>query len=827
MTAATAANTIASGDNAQVWNWALTTAAKTAFTIGESAAGFNGAGSQYLYVISTLATSTTAPLKVVAQGNTIIDTTAAGGVTIGNATAAQTITVDAGTGTLNIGNSNNAKTINIGTGTAADTVNIGTDATTADTINIGTGNANTKVVFNQKTAAPGAELATNGQFFVGTVGTAATSGRIWVRANNLNYRFNAASSVADFSEFIAQSEPSEAGDVMVVDSNRPETVRKSRGPYEENILGAISTHGTSYNNGDCWDEVSCDRSNNPAWANVGMLGQVEVKVNTQNGPIYPGDRLTTSDTPGVAMKATRAGQILGRALGTFTDADPAKVSRITVLVSPTYFDPVTETGGDDIASLSLEAQKTVPYTAQIPYAATGSASQASNFGKYSLQGVVRGVLQTLGTFTTGIIANLKTGSLLSEEVTTNTLVGNQAAIGLVTARGILSDALTVGSGERAGQVAIALGDNGAFTVTGSGGAAVFSLAPAGDATISGTLYADRIEANEIKGLEVYTDKLTALTNQVAGATESAMTKLAAQGLRVWGDFVASGTSTFSGPANFGDVVTFFNAITIQGQSTFRRATRFVGEVIMEAPVTVLSDIIFKGRLTVGRDTAGIATIPRSATSVDVSFEIPYKAPPVVTVSLVLPEATESAFLAEGVQAAVTKVTANGFTIILNQPVPRDLSYNWVALAVENLKVTVGKSLGGASITPTPSTLPAILGETTTVTPSATQSTSSGPTPTVVPSPTPTPQPTPTPTPIASPTPTPAPTPQAGGRTVTVLPNELGFVRMREGPSIEATESGTIPSGTTVPYSDIQYGWYNVVYNALTGWVSGTYVSLNN
>ncbi len=50
--------------------------------------------------------------------------------------------------------------------------------------------------------------------------------------------------------------------------------------------------------------------------------------------------------------------------------------------------------------------------------------------------------------------------------------------------------------------------------------------------------------------------------------------------------------------------------------------------------------------------------------------------------------------------------------------------------------------------------------------------------------------------------------------------------MREGPSVDSTESGTIPSGTTVPYTDAQYGWYNVIYNAIAGWVSGTYVQVN-
>jgi hypothetical protein len=91
ITAATAANSIANGDNAQAWKWTLTTAAKSAFVFGESAAATNGAGSQFLVDIDTLAASTAAPLRVQAQGSTILTVgntgvfTVTGGPSSGNA----------------------------------------------------------------------------------------------------------------------------------------------------------------------------------------------------------------------------------------------------------------------------------------------------------------------------------------------------------------------------------------------------------------------------------------------------------------------------------------------------------------------------------------------------------------------------------------------------------------------------------------------------------------------------------------------------------------------------------------------------------------------
>jgi hypothetical protein len=39
-----------------------------------------------------------------------------------------------------------------------------------------------------------------------------------------------------------------------------------------------------------------------------------VKVSTKNGDIQPGDYITTSDIPGVGMKATEPGRVIGKAL---------------------------------------------------------------------------------------------------------------------------------------------------------------------------------------------------------------------------------------------------------------------------------------------------------------------------------------------------------------------------------------------------------------------------------------------------------------------------------------------------------------------------------
>jgi hypothetical protein len=112
----------------------------------------------------------------------------------------------------------------------------------------------------------------------------------------------------DLAERYHISGEAEPGDVLVLDTETPFHMKKSPGvPYDPALSGVVSTRpgfilGTG---GD---------------ASVALVGRVPVKVTVSAGTIRPGDPLTSSAQPGVAMKATRAGRIIGRALEA-ADAD--------------------------------------------------------------------------------------------------------------------------------------------------------------------------------------------------------------------------------------------------------------------------------------------------------------------------------------------------------------------------------------------------------------------------------------------------------------------------------------------------------------------------
>ncbi|MBI2346313.1 MAG: hypothetical protein HYV03_05430, partial [Deltaproteobacteria bacterium] len=117
---------LALGANTSTLTFNAATGGNDLFTLTDTT-GNTGTGS--LLRAATTTGSAAKPLQIVARGNAIIDTSAAGGITIGNATAAQAVTVDAGTGTLNLGTSSNAKTINLGTA-GANTITIGSAGAT-------------------------------------------------------------------------------------------------------------------------------------------------------------------------------------------------------------------------------------------------------------------------------------------------------------------------------------------------------------------------------------------------------------------------------------------------------------------------------------------------------------------------------------------------------------------------------------------------------------------------------------------------------------------------------------------------------------------------
>jgi hypothetical protein len=127
---------------------------------------------------------------------------------------------------------------------------------------------------------------------------------------------------ADFAEiYPTNDETLSAGEVVALDPAMQTGVMRSSRAYDSSAIGIVSTRPAitiGGANGESDNAVP-----------IALSGRVPVKVTSQNGPIRAGDYLTSSSIPGVAMRATKAGAIIGQAMQAF---DGEGIGRILVFV---------------------------------------------------------------------------------------------------------------------------------------------------------------------------------------------------------------------------------------------------------------------------------------------------------------------------------------------------------------------------------------------------------------------------------------------------------------------------------------------------------------
>jgi hypothetical protein len=141
----------------------------------------------------------------------------------------------------------------------------------------------------------------------GDVMSLSTNGNLFVRVLTIT-------GGADISEpFKMSQQDLPKGAVVVIDEENPGHLKLSGQPYDTRVAGIISGAG-GVNPGLSLSQQGVMEGNQQ----VALTGRVYVQADASNGPIKPGDLLTTSPTPGHAMKVTdpaRAqGAIIGKAM---------------------------------------------------------------------------------------------------------------------------------------------------------------------------------------------------------------------------------------------------------------------------------------------------------------------------------------------------------------------------------------------------------------------------------------------------------------------------------------------------------------------------------
>lgn len=331
------------------------------------------------------------------------------------------------------------------------------------------------------------------------------------KANTYIERYGASwsSSVggADIAERYQSSEPVYPGDIVTIDSPVADgvaSVKLSDTPYDPKVIGIVTT-----NPGIVMDENLVDLNWNAASRNspdrpaVALAGRVPLKVSTQNGNIQVGDPITTSSIPGVGVKAVKAGNIVGKALESFSCEDE-------------LLDPLSST--DSAATTSVCEGKVLALINISWYDPDAFLTNLSNFGL--IRSAETLAYQVVRLTTTGI------NELVERVATFQDVITGTLTAGLTRSNELQADLITPLASSSAITIAgpviisppVTNVDTIALVVDGEIQAATLSarLAQlneihAGNITAK-SIVADTIEANHIVGLDAQIASLSAISD---------------------------------------------------------------------------------------------------------------------------------------------------------------------------------------------------------------------------------------------------------------------------------------------------------------------------
>ncbi len=125
---------------------------------------------------------------------------------------------------------------------------------------------------------------------------------------------------------------------------------RSRSAYDKNLIGVVASKKTT----TLHLQSLAPPREKMTKKYISLVGRAYVKVNREGGEISPGEPITSSSSPGVGMKATKSGRIIGFALEG-EDFKEKEVSEILVFVNVgDYINPEEYVKREDFDSLLKE-----------------------------------------------------------------------------------------------------------------------------------------------------------------------------------------------------------------------------------------------------------------------------------------------------------------------------------------------------------------------------------------------------------------------------------------------------------------------------------------
>jgi len=119
---------------------------------------------------------------------------------------------------------------------------------------------------------------------------------------------------------ISENQPIPKGALVIIDEENPGRLKLSQQAYDKRVAGVVSGAG-GINPGLTLTQEGVLQGGQ----NVALSGRVYALATAANGPIKPGDLLTTSEVPGHAMKATDRelwpGAVIGKAMSVLENGE--------------------------------------------------------------------------------------------------------------------------------------------------------------------------------------------------------------------------------------------------------------------------------------------------------------------------------------------------------------------------------------------------------------------------------------------------------------------------------------------------------------------------
>lgn len=234
---------------------------------------------------------------------------------------------------VNLFDNNVTKTIDIGgvNNDSDDTVKIATNSTTADNIEIGNNHASTVFALTGGndwfiTSSGVVDFA---EYTIDTVASSTTA-LCWDNSGTSAIIDCTGTPTADYAEMFPVEAGTTYGDLMMLGTQEVTTMEgdtitqlvKAVSPYQETIVGIVANNygdfsSTGYN---------INEEDNPM--PIALVGRVPVNVVAEGGSISRGDYLTTSSTPGAAMKANGVGRVIGMAIDDWDGVSPTVMVQV-------------------------------------------------------------------------------------------------------------------------------------------------------------------------------------------------------------------------------------------------------------------------------------------------------------------------------------------------------------------------------------------------------------------------------------------------------------------------------------------------------------------